>query len=229
MLEISPTGGRGANFREFFFVVVNIELPETLNMVRPEMTRRKTVSAQPEKVIPAAGPNDFKELYDRHSRMILRTAWRITGRAEDAEDVLQQVFLRLLRGRSRNHPGKITGGYLRRAALNASLDLVRARGTHPEETLTPESATLRKLAGGDNPEQNLRGSDFADALIEAVSRLNERAAEVFVLRDIEGLNNNEIAEVLGTTPNTVTVTYHRARTRLLELLSGWEGLAPRSR
>jgi len=187
------------------------------------------LSAEPEKVIPAAGSNDLKELYDQHSRMILRTAWRITGRAEDAEDVLQQVFLRLLRGKSRGNPANITGGYLRRAALNASLDVVRLRGNQPAETLSPESGILRNLAGGESPELTLRGSDLADALIEAVSRLNERAAEVFILRDIEGLNNDEIAKMLGTTPNTVTVTYHRARTRLLELLSDWEGLAPRSR
>lgn len=187
------------------------------------------MSAHPEQLIAPACPEDLKGLYDQHSRMILRTAWRITGRPEDAEDVLQQIFLRLLRSQSAVSISSITGGYLRRAAVNTGLDIVRSRRVRREQQIIDGSRELAKLASTENPEEGLRSRDLADALLKAVSRLNERAAEVFILRDIEGLSNSEIAALMDTTPNTVTVTYHRARTRLLEMLADWEGPGERAR
>lgn len=184
------------------------------------MIRKKELLIEEEPPGASAGPRDFKELYDRHGKMILRTAWRITGSREDAEDILQQIFLSLLGGDSRRIPSSITGGYLRRAALNRSLDLVRKRR---KETDQP-NVRAEILPSPEDPEKELRSRELADTLIRSVSRLNQRAAEVFILRDIEGLSNREIATLLGTTANTVTVTYHRARTRLLEILAGWEGL-----
>ncbi len=181
------------------------------------------MSAQPEHLMAPKRPEDLKGLYDQHSRMILRTAWRITGSLEDAEDVLQQIFLRMLRSRSAVSISSITGGYLRRAAVNTALDIVRSRRVRPDQPIMDGSRELEKLESTENPEEGLRSRDLADALLEAVSHLNERAAEVFILRDIEGLSNSEIAVLLDTTPNTVTVTYHRARTRLLEMLADWEG------
>jgi len=210
--------------------VVNIMLTGTLNMVRPEkQSRRKPLSAQPETVPPLATTADLRELYQRHSRMILRTAWRITGKAEDAEDVLQQIFLRLLRTNPPESAGEISGGYLRRAAVNTALDILRKRRNRPEEPATGDSPASARLLSRDNPEDAMRSRDLAEALLHAVSQLNNRAAEVFILRDIEGLDNQEIAALLGTTPNTVTVTYHRARTRLLEKIASWEGRAGAAR
>ena len=191
--------------------------------------RRKPLSAQPEHLMPPASPSDLKGLYDQHSRMILRTAWRITGRPEDAEDVLQLIFLRLLRTQSQKNFDSITGGYLRRAAVNGALDIVRSRQARPEKMSSEDSQAVQEMKSADNPEDTLRNLDLADALCRAVAQLSSRAAEVFVLRDIEGLSNKEIAALLGTTPNTVTVTCHRARTRLMELLSTWEGLSKRTR
>lgn len=187
------------------------------------------MSAQPEYLVPPTSPADLKGLYDLHSRMILRTAWRITGRPEDAEDVLQLIFLRLLRAQSHETADSITGGYLRRAAVNGALDIVRSRQARPDQISSEDSPAVQELKSADNPEDTLRSLDLADALCRAVAQLGSRAAEVFVLRDIEGLSNQEIATLLGTTPNTVTVTCHRARTRLMQLLSTWEGLSKRTR
>lgn len=186
------------------------------------------MSAQPEHVNEPVSSSSLKDLYGHHSRMILSTAWRITGKRDDAEDVLQLIFLRLLKSRSLDLEA-VTGGYLRRAAVNASLDIVRNRGKHQDQSSLEESMALRDTGNGDNPEEILRGHDLADALCLALSRLNKRAAEVFVLREIEGLTNDKTAELLGTTPNTVTVTLHRARTRLLEMLSSWEGFTAKTR
>lgn len=181
------------------------------------------MSAQPEHSLPPATTADLKGLYDQHSRMILRTAWRITGSPEDAEDVLQLIFLRLLRSHSADSAGSIRGGYLRRAAVNASLDIIRSRNSRPEQLSSDGNPAVREPQSLDNPEETLRSHDLADALCRALAQLGSRSAEVFVLRDIEGLSNEEIASLLGSTANSVTVTCHRARTRLMEILSSWEG------
>ena len=76
---------------------------------------------------------------------------------------------------------------------------------------------VREPRSFDNPEETLRSHDLADALCRALAQLGSRSAEVFVLRDIEGLSNEEIASLLGTSANSVTVTCHRARTRLMEI------------
>ncbi len=175
--------------------------------------------------MPTASTADLKSLYDRHSRMILQTAWRITGHREDAEDVLQQVFLRLLGTHSPDTIPTIRGGYLRRAAVNASLDIIRSRKARPDQVSSEGNPGYQVPSSAENPEETLRTRDLAEALLQAVLQLNSRAAEAFILRDIEGLSSEKIAEILGTTPNTVSVTCHRARTRLMEILSSWVGLS----
>jgi RNA polymerase sigma factor (sigma-70 family) len=73
------------------------------------------------------------QMYEAHHGMVFRTAYRITGNAADAEDVLQTVFLRMVRG---NPAVENPESYLRRSAVNAALDVVRAR--HDNDTLEPE-------------------------------------------------------------------------------------------
>jgi len=187
-------------------------------MVRDKIKGENDLSAQPEPLTEPLSSTGIRQLYQQHSRMILRTAWRITGSQDDAEDVLQLIFLRLMKNPSA-HPAALTGGYLRRAAANASLDIVRKRQKQPEQAALEQLAPPREAESGETPEEVLRTRDLADALSLALSQLNKRAAEVFILREIEGLSSDETAALLGTTPNTVTVTLHRARTKLLEMLS----------
>src|SRR5215213_7998918 len=73
-------------------------------------------------------PKELERLFREHHDLIFRTAYRVTGSAEDAEDVLQTVFLRLAR-RAEINLAPSPAGYLHRAAVNASLDLVRSRST----------------------------------------------------------------------------------------------------
>ena len=186
------------------------------------------MSAQPETLTEPLSAAGIKELYQHHSRMILSTAWRLTGSQEDAEDVLQLIFLRLLKNHSADL-SSLTGGYLRRAAVNASLDIVRNRHNQPGLASLEILSPAREAQSGETPEEILRTRDLADTLSLALSRLNKRAAEVFILREIEGLTSEETAALLGTTPNTVSVTLHRARTRLLEMLSSREGLPGKTR
>jgi RNA polymerase sigma-70 factor (ECF subfamily) len=152
-------------------------------------------------------PRALDQLYTSHHTMVFRTAHRITGNAEDAEDVLQTVFLRLLR---RDSMAEIDNpeSYLRRSAVNAALDVVRAR--QADNTLELE----RMPASGSCTE--LR--DLRDTLRRALAKLPERTAEMFALRFFEGYANPEIAKLMGISQIVVAVTLHRTRKKMQEEL-----------
>lgn len=153
----------------------------------------------PVPIIPNA--RELDEMFREHHAMVFRTAYRITGNAADAEDVLQTVFLRIAR---RNDPSEAIErpeNYLRRSAVHAALDLVRARRTGAQVDLE------RLPASGSRPDEG----DLRDLLRRALSQLPERSAEVFTLRFFEGLTNPEIAKALNISSITVAVTLHRAR------------------
>lgn len=178
------------------------------------------VLAQPEP--PAAHLEWLEATYREHSRTVLRAAYRVTGSASDAEDVLQTVFLRLVR---RETLPNLSGGaapYLRRAAVNAAIDLVesrRARRSDPLDTVPP-AATRDRTAG---PDRRHLARELGRELRRAVATLGGRSAEMFVLRYFEDLDNRDIAEMYDTSPGTVAVTLHRARTQLKAALGSYLG------
>jgi RNA polymerase sigma-70 factor (ECF subfamily) len=157
-------------------------------------------------------PKELEKLFREHNNLIFRTAYRVTGSAEDAEDVLQTVFLRLAR-RTEVDLAPSPASYLHRAAINASLDLVRSRTTarsvaiEDMESELPENSAL-------SPEAKHADSELRKLIQQAVSRLGASAAEMFVLRYFEGYGNSEIAEMTGTSQMVVAVTLHRSRARL---------------
>jgi len=155
-------------------------------------------------------PNALDSMYREHHTMVFRTAYRITGNAPDAEDVLQTVFLRMVRRDDSADVIERPENYLRRAAVHAALDLVRAR----REGAAMDMERLPS-AGGFQPDEG----DLREILRRAVSELPARSAEVFTLRFFEGLTNGEIAKALGISSITVAVTLHRAR-RILQKTLG---------
>jgi RNA polymerase sigma-70 factor (ECF subfamily) len=153
---------------------------------------------------------DLSELFQAHHDRVFRAAWRVTGNAGDAEDVLQTVFLRILRqGWSPENIGNLES-YLHRAAVNAALDIVRSRHDAQKvplevvEAVVPEDSRLR-------PDRRQSAGELRSQLRKAVARLSPKAAEMFALRYFEGFDNPEIARMLGTTVTNVAVTLHRTR------------------
>ena len=178
-----------------------------------------------ESVVPAAGnaaiasdTEDLEQLYAEHASRVFRAAYRITGQAEEAEDVLQTVFLRLARRERLPDLSPSPGSYLHRAAVNAAIDAVRrrARAPHSLEQMESDPRDTRTAS----PEQQRRGRELGELLREALAELSPRSAEIFVLARIEGYGNREIAELVGTTPGSVAVLLHRAGRRLRERLQG---------
>ncbi len=180
------------------------------------------VTAMPKAADPVhAVPLDLESLWQAHHQRVLQAAYRVTGNAGDAEDVLQTVFLRLLRNEDAD-VGPNPAAYLQRAAVNAGLDLVRARRRAPAQSLEPLEPFLA-AAEADDPEAQRREAELAEWLRGALGRLPAQAAEVFALHMFEGLSHPEIAAALGLTPNTVAVVLHRTRRRLREDLRGKSG------
>ena len=167
---------------------------------------------------PVPSPAEEVELlFRQHHDQIYRTAYRVTGSSADAEDVLQTVFLRLVRRDNRKEgPVDLSpspGSYLHRAAVNASLDLIRSRTRSnlvPIEEIAPVLEDSRSV----NPEHERASRERQSQVRQALGGLGTKAAEVVVLKYFEGHSNVEIARLLGTSQMVVGVTLHRARTKL---------------
>jgi RNA polymerase sigma-70 factor, ECF subfamily len=149
---------------------------------------------------------DLERLFLEHQGRVYRAAYRVTGSSSDAEDVLQTVFLRLVR-RETAPPVTNVSSYLYRAAVNAALDVLRTR----RESAPIEEAE-RRQEREDRPAAT--PEEIRVALRRALATLSPRWAEIFALRHFEGYGNEEIAEMLGTSRAVVAVTLFRARRRL---------------
>jgi RNA polymerase sigma-70 factor (ECF subfamily) len=156
---------------------------------------------------------ELETLFQAHHGRVFRTAHRITGSAADAEDVLQTVFLRLIKGQEDYDLSRNPEAYLSRAAINASLDLLRSR-TRSKVVALDDVHTDTLASGFRNPEVAHADRELQTLVREAVGRLGKTAGEMFVLRYYEGFDNKEIATLLNTSPLVVGVVLHRARTKL---------------
>jgi RNA polymerase sigma factor (sigma-70 family) len=152
--------------------------------------------------------------------MVFRTAYRITGNAADAEDVLQTVFLRLLRRASAAGPMERQDSYLRRAAINVSLDVVRA-GKDAKSVSLDEAppGSQAAIAPASRPE----AEELRSQLRRALAELPAREAEIFALRFFEDKSNQEIARLLEISQVHVAVILHRTRRQLQKQIRSYLG------
>ncbi|KAF0239819.1 MAG: ECF subfamily RNA polymerase sigma-24 factor [bacterium] len=159
--------------------------------------------------------NSIESLFQEHYDQVFRSAYRITGNTVDAEDVLQTVFLRVMRNQENKDLSPNPKSYLIRAAINAGLDIVRARSRARAKSISIEQLTEHPASNSNlNPQNQQEDSELRRQIQKAISTLGEKAAEVFVLRFLEGYENQEIAQLLGMSQIMVAVILHRARTKV---------------
>lgn len=174
------------------------------------------VPLQPAGASPGAQPMagaELERIFRENHALVFRAAYRIAGNADDAEDVLQTVFLRMMKREPGAEPVGNMASFLHRAAVNAALDLVRARQNIRHIPLDELEPVLAESAHR-SPERAQSSSEIREWLRGALARLNPRIAEMFTLRFFEGKENPEIARLMNTTPGTVAVTISRTRDRL---------------
>ena len=158
---------------------------------------------------------ELGDIFQRYHGKIFAAAYRVTGSSQDAEDVLQTVFLRLIRRQNELRLDPNPGAYLHRAAVNAGLDLMRARSRKRSIALDDLDVQPEDQRSH-SPEHLQRDRELRRSLRQAVLGLSEKAAEIFTLRFLEGISNQEIADMMEMTQSAVGVALHRARNQVKE-------------
>jgi RNA polymerase sigma-70 factor (ECF subfamily) len=154
--------------------------------------------------------SDIEKAFLENHEMVYRAAFRITGNASDAEDVLQTLFLRLVRREWVPDHASAWAPYLHRSAVNIALDIVRSRS---RQVALGDSELLIEQTGVD-PHRLHSAEELRKWFTVALAELSPNAAEIFVLRYIEGYKVREIAGMLNTSKSAVAVTLFRTRSRL---------------
>ena len=160
---------------------------------------------------------EFEQFFREHYQLVYRTAHSVTGRAEDAEDIVQSVFLKLLRRESPLDLGRNPRGYLYRAALNLALDTLRRRRRH---VLVRDNTFFESAARV----VDVRETDDLDSrLWRAISELQPSSAQILILRYVHEHSLADIAKMLGTTRGTIAVSLFRSRARLKRIVRAHGG------
>jgi len=176
----------------------------------------------------------FRELVERHSRPLFRVAYRMTGSESDAEDVVQETFLKAYRQLAKFDGRASFGTWLHRIAANCALDIVRARRRRGEQFSEPsgfagdvgglsDDPVHSARSGDPAPDRLAMGSETRRRVAEAMNELSAVERAAFVMRHFEGVSMEEIGRVLGcqtgAAKHSVFRAVHKLR-RALEPLVG---------
>jgi RNA polymerase sigma factor (sigma-70 family) len=162
-------------------------------------------------------PPSWESIVQEHSGRVYRLAYRLTGNVHDAEDLTQDVFIRVFRSLHTYQPGTFEG-WLHRITTNVFLDRMRRKQRIRFDALT-EEASARLAGRGPSPEQSYADAHFDDDVQRALAALTPDFRAAVVLCDIEGLTYEEVSETLGIKLGTVRSRIHRGRAQLREALA----------
>lgn len=162
-------------------------------------------------------PPTWDEIVSTHSGRVYRLAYRLTGNQHDAEDLTQEVFVRVFRSLSTYSPGTFEG-WLHRITTNLFLDMVRRKQRIRFDALG-EDAAERLASREPNPQQLFNDAHFDADVQQALDTLAPEFRAAVVLCDIEGLSYEEIAATLGVKLGTVRSRIHRGRSQLRKALA----------
>ncbi len=156
----------------------------------------------------------FDQLVVLHQRRVISTAWRLLGNQEDAFDVAQDVFLRLHRYLRSFRSDQDFGGWLYRMVVNACHDSRRRRGQHSSYEQERAKGTLAEPRAQDDVHAAAELRDDEALINRALRTLSPKEREALVLRDLEGLETEEVARALGSSATTVRSQISTARAKL---------------
>ncbi len=162
-------------------------------------------------------PPTWEQVVHEHSARVYRLAYRLTGNRHDAEDLTQEVFVRVFRSLSSYTPGTFEG-WLHRITTNLFLDQVRRKQRIRFDAL-PEDADTRLPGGEPGPERMWEHNHLDHDVQAALDTLPPEFRAAVVLCDIEGLSYEEIAATLDVKLGTVRSRIHRGRAQLRAALA----------
>jgi len=174
--------------------------------------------------IPGVHPSTrtIESMVHLYGNKIYKLAYHMTGSSDDAEDVVQEVFLKLFRNWSQIGARRNLSAWIHRIVSNASLDLLRSRQARRRREVNADSERLEAVASGrrsDRPEARLDGTELNDRIALALDALSPQLAVALVLFDHEGLKAREIAGILNVAEATVRGYVSEARQRVKETLT----------
>lgn len=173
----------------------------------------------------------FEELVKRYDTRLFRIARHITHNQEDAQDAVQEAFLKVFRKITQFQEKSQFSTWLIRITVNESLSKVRKQRHNQEVSIDGNFQSQDLSSGFDladlaaNPEELYRTFELRNILRRQLQKLQPGLRVVFVLRDIEGLSIEETAEVLELTPVAIKARLWRARLKLRERLSKYFGIS----
>lgn len=166
---------------------------------------------------PGWQPPSWDDIVSEHSSRVYRWAYRLTGNRHDAEDLTQDVFVRVFRSLSTYKPGSFEG-WLHRITTNLFLDSVR-RTTRQRTWPLDTAVAAERIADTDpDPEQAVHDAWLDADLQDALDALPVDFRTAVILADVEGLPYEQISELLGVKPGTVRSRIHRGRRAMRESL-----------
>lgn len=174
----------------------------------------------------------FAVLFDRHQGSVVRFCYRFAGTTALAEELAQDIFVKLFRSAKGYQPTAKFKTYLFRIATNHCLNEVR-RGGFKREKLegslaakTPDEPTvLERETSGDSPEQALEGRQLEGAVMKALGGMSERERAAFTMCRFEGLAYRDIAQALSSTESAVKSLIHRATVQLTQHIEALQNKA----
>ena len=171
----------------------------------------------------AAGgdPTAFQALVERHRSMVYRVAYQFAGNHHDAEDIAQEVFIKVYRSLDRFRQDAQLTSWLYRIVMNACIDHRRRQGPAGSTACGEEAEhwLLNTEEDAPGPEDRAYAGELGEMLQAAIARLPQGQRIVFVMRHHEGLKLCEIAEALGLAEGTVKRQLHAAVHRLRQALA----------
>jgi RNA polymerase sigma-70 factor (ECF subfamily) len=156
----------------------------------------------------------FDVLVERHMRRAFSIAYRLLGQREDAEDLVQDAFLAVLRKIDSFQPERSFSAWFHRIVVNRALNARKARSVRHTEALPAEVR-----ADGVSPLHHTERVELRERLAEVMTRLPERQRTIVRLSELEGMSSPEIAEILGLSDGTVRWHLHQARGALRQALA----------
>jgi RNA polymerase sigma-70 factor, ECF subfamily len=170
-----------------------------------------------------AGEKDcFRLLVERHSHDIFRLAFRMMGNEQDAEEVVQDTFLRAYRGLDRFESRSSFSTWIYRIATNRCYDLLDQRKSRPEPVVVGDAEEERPEdripSSSPGPDRALLSGEIAERLRLVMFQLTASERTAFVLRHFEGQSIEEIAKVLNIGPGAAKNSIHRAVQKLRQEL-----------
>ena len=159
----------------------------------------------------------FRVLVERHARPVFRLAYRMTGNEIDAEDMVQETFLKAWKQIGKFDGRAAFGSWLHRICANCALDHIRAR-KRKQEMQAMDDAMAQVATGAPSPERLALSSQITAILGTALDELSEMERAAFVLRHYEGLSIEEISAALGVQPGAAKHSVFRAVHKLRRAL-----------